>query len=677
VLFHEVAKDFDRKAMPPLAKLHLDGQSCNGLSDLFYVAAVTIKKLVDKQFSTSEVLTAHLTMLTLLSDSGFYQEAEKHLENALQMQSSDPSLRMRSLLMTPAVFESFQHLHDTRALLERRLTNISEDSSFLLKTLDELSLSPIFYFIYQGYNDASFMKRLQEIYTTAHPHLVSYKIDRRPTALLGTPVDRRSLSDPLITDIAESDRKTETEEEKENEIPTIRIGFVSSHFRRHSICKLFCHVIAGLSSHTHVIPSSGEQLRYETYVFSGQDQSKEDAFTTHLKQNVKEFIRVKRFTTASRREVTSRFIDVLIYLDIGMDPSTSVWGASKLAPIQVCLWGHPTTTGMGSMDYFISADAYHNHLSENPTRRLLHNSSQIENYGELNTERSFTEQLVRLPSSALGFSFQKPTLEIPSDASTVDSPPLDFVNRPDSLLTSIGALMLNSSLPSSASDAITSLEAMVQMKLINGSQFILIPQHLPKFHPMMDSLLSQILSTLPNSYLVITYETKRTIWRRTLEKRWRTSGLMTAEMITNRILWLSHLTPQQYLGLLAIGDVMLDPYPFGGGVTTLEALSVCTPVLTLPFKQTVPSLASGMIQILFNEYPETEKDNLFKEFIFENENNLLQQIQNILQETIKRVSLRQVICDNNHRLYTGFEVSQQTITEWGNFLFTVSQNNFF
>jgi hypothetical protein len=39
----------------------------------------------------------------------------------------------------------------------------------------------------------------------------------------------------------------------------------------------------------------------------------------------------------------------------------------------------------------------------------------------------------------------------------------------------------------------------------------------------------------------------------------------------------------------------VDPFPFGGGVTTLEALSVCTPVITVPTAQTVPALTAGMI----------------------------------------------------------------------------------
>lgn len=60
--------------------------------------------------------------------------------------------------------------------------------------------------------------------------------------------------------------------------------------------------------------------------------------------------------------------------------------------------------------------------------------------------------------------------------------------------------------------------------------------------------------------------------------------------------WLPYLSPDAYVTLLAAGDVMVDPYPFGGGVTTLEALAVCTPVVTAPALQSVPALTAGMLR---------------------------------------------------------------------------------
>jgi predicted O-linked N-acetylglucosamine transferase (SPINDLY family) len=58
--------------------------------------------------------------------------------------------------------------------------------------------------------------------------------------------------------------------------------------------------------------------------------------------------------------------------------------------------------------------------------------------------------------------------------------------------------------------------------------------------------------------------------------------------LMQRVFWLYGLSPQEYLTLLAAGDLMVDPFPFGGGVTTLEALAVCTPVMTAPELQSVP-----------------------------------------------------------------------------------------
>jgi hypothetical protein len=86
-----------------LAKLHISGNSCGGVSDLYYVTAVSIKQLVDSYPTHTEdilsdktffqnKLTAHTTLLTLLSDSGYHDEAEVHLIEALRLNPSDSNL---------------------------------------------------------------------------------------------------------------------------------------------------------------------------------------------------------------------------------------------------------------------------------------------------------------------------------------------------------------------------------------------------------------------------------------------------------------------------------------------------------------------------------------------------------------------------------------------------------
>jgi protein O-GlcNAc transferase len=50
-------------------------------------------------------------------------------------------------------------------------------------------------------------------------------------------------------------------------------------------------------------------------------------------------------------------LDVLVFLDVGMDPVTLALAASRVAPRQAATWGHPVTTGLPTIDDFLSAES--------------------------------------------------------------------------------------------------------------------------------------------------------------------------------------------------------------------------------------------------------------------------------------------------------------------------------
>ena len=60
---------------------------------------------------------------------------------------------------------------------------------------------------------------------------------------------------------------------------------------------------------------------------------------------------------AAREAISEARLDVLFYPDIGMDPVTYFLAQARLAPVQCATWGHPVTTGMPTIDYFLSCDA--------------------------------------------------------------------------------------------------------------------------------------------------------------------------------------------------------------------------------------------------------------------------------------------------------------------------------
>ncbi len=57
----------------------------------------------------------------------------------------------------------------------------------------------------------------------------------------------------------------------------------------------------------------------------------------------------------NRQIIDSQQVDILWYLDINMGPDTYFLAHSRLAPIQIVSAGHPCTTGISTIDYFISS----------------------------------------------------------------------------------------------------------------------------------------------------------------------------------------------------------------------------------------------------------------------------------------------------------------------------------
>lgn len=56
--------------------------------------------------------------------------------------------------------------------------------------------------------------------------------------------------------------------------------------------------------------------------------------------------------------IRSRNVDVLLYPEIGMDPMTLQLASLRLARRQIAAWGHPETSGLPTMDYYLSAEAF-------------------------------------------------------------------------------------------------------------------------------------------------------------------------------------------------------------------------------------------------------------------------------------------------------------------------------
>jgi len=125
----------------------------------------------------------------------------------------------------------------------------------------------------------------------------------------------------------------------------IRIGVASAHIRDHSVWNA---ITKGWIQHL-------DKGRFEIYLFQLSRSSDEE--TARARREVTHFEDRPGNLQAWMQAISEAKVDVLIYPEIGMDPLTTQLASLRLAPVQAATWGHPETTGLPTMDLYLSASA--------------------------------------------------------------------------------------------------------------------------------------------------------------------------------------------------------------------------------------------------------------------------------------------------------------------------------
>ena len=125
----------------------------------------------------------------------------------------------------------------------------------------------------------------------------------------------------------------------------LRIGYISSNFRNQAVSFYMANRIL-----------HADKTRFETFIFSLERRC--DEMTERIKETCDRYIAITDFkdVDAMAQTLVDSQLDVLIYTDIGMDPLTYKLAALQLAPLQAVLVGHGVTTGLPTMQYYLSGD---------------------------------------------------------------------------------------------------------------------------------------------------------------------------------------------------------------------------------------------------------------------------------------------------------------------------------
>lgn len=273
----------------------------------------------------------------------------------------------------------------------------------------------------------------------------------------------------------------------------LRVGFVSAYLHRHVVERYFGGWIRDL-----------DPARFVRHVW--HTGAAEDERTEALRRSVDHFHTPRGSFDGLAAEIHSAQLDVLIYLDIGLDPRQHALAALRLAPVQCAAYGHPITTGLATIEHFLSGER-------------LEPEHAVADY---------RENLVRLPG--LGC--------------TPEAPPL----------------------------------AQVQQPFASERPQLLCLQHLLKLPPDFDAVLAQILAGSGARLTLFSRSPGLSArYRQRLSSALRQCGLDPDDCL--------RIEPvrayAEYLDLVQQADLVLDSPGFSGGGTSLDALGVGTPVLTL------------------------------------------------------------------------------------------------
>lgn len=255
---------------------------------------------------------------------------------------------------------------------------------------------------------------------------------------------------------------------------------------------------------------------------------------TFLKQNRVIFLS-KINVVSNQTIIADHAFDIIIYPDLGMVQAQTLLAHARLAPIQITTWGHSDTSGNPEIDYYITSKWF----------------EQTEDLAV--PKRNYSEKPVLL--SSLGTYYYSPRKVMNEIMAPGMGPESKFLRAID-----LGF-------------------AGTREPIIIGCL-----QSFYKFNPEFEAVIETIMKlTEPMSrgghpvYLALSNSiTFNKLHLSRLNKR--------LGPYTERIKWFQNKSPVEWLNLVSICHVMIDPFPFGGCNTTLEAFDYGIPVVCYPSK---------------------------------------------------------------------------------------------
>jgi len=230
---------------------------------------------------------------------------------------------------------------------------------------------------------------------------------------------------------------------------------------------------------------------------------------------------------SNARNILDKYeFDFIVYPDLGMKILPTLLAYSRLAEKQITTWGHSETSGIDTIDYYISSIWFEQELVE--------------------SQKHYSEKLILFQS--LGTYYISPHK-------------LFIVNNPY--------------LQASKNKY---FKTKVELGFQNGDNIYCCLQTFYKINDEFEQCMSRILELDPNAIILLSNSFP--YCKSHLARIKNIMGGNKSKL--QRLRWYPSLEKPDFLNLIQISNVCLDPFPFGGCNTSYDAFDYNIPVITLP-----------------------------------------------------------------------------------------------
>ncbi|WP_413200354.1 glycosyl transferase family 1 [Nostoc piscinale] len=287
----------------------------------------------------------HFSLIIDLRRDGRTQEAIASAEHACICLPDDYTFKLLKYLTVPSIYNYVDEIEFYRQRYTQGLQDLIQNTSLntpeaRINAFNGIGRLTNFYLSYQAQNDRDLQRQYGQL---AHDIMAA-----------NYPQWVAPLSMPKL-----------------QPQPKIRVGYLSHYL----------HSYSGTLWLTGWLRYCNHQ-DFEIYCYyTGNDP---DPVTEQFQEYSDVFHHIPYNLPGVCEQVIADNLHILVFPEIGMNPQTMQIAALRLAPVQCVAWGHPVTTGLPTIDYFLSSE-----LMEPE-----------------NAQEHYSETLIRLPN--IGVSYPKP-----------------------------------------------------------------------------------------------------------------------------------------------------------------------------------------------------------------------------------------------------------------------------